>query len=103
MPGYDDARVYTNLATGAVIATNALAIKIRVHKVVLSQDAGSGVMTADLRDGTSVTTTAKIHMVCAGAEQEVQQNFDPPVPFDTGNVLAQVSGSAALRVYYTLL
>lgn len=102
MPGYDDANVYTNAATTAVIATNALAVKIRVHKIVLSQDGGSGVMTADLRDGSTVTVTAKIHAVCAGAEQEVQQDFDPPVSFQTGNVLAQVSGSATLRVYYTL-
>lgn len=103
MPGYDNASVYVNAATTAVIATNALTVRMRVHKVVLSQDGGSGVITADLRAGTTVSVTAAIHLVTAGAEQEVQQDFDPPVPFDTGNTLVQVSGSATLRVYYTLI
>jgi len=103
---YDDVLVYTATASEAV-ATNALTMRMRVHKVALIHADGTEASKVSLFDATTASGVAKVILAAnevtdGGAavfERYCEANFNPPVPFH--NLSTTVTGTVTLKVYYT--
>ena len=103
---YDDVFVYTSTSS-EVVATNALTMRIRVHKVALIHADGTEATKVSLFDAATATGTAKIILAANettdGAadhfEIYAEANFNPPVPFH--NLSSTIVGTVTCKVYYT--